>query len=379
MERLGSANGSEVAPIPADPAHDNSAGDPSQLLSPVAIASLSDARSITAQLTAQRDNVGNLQVAVWDVDESGSVSQKDQITTDIISAIALCAVSTNRAVSASRDSLGNLELIVWDIDRAGQLTRRGTGRAGEITAVAVCAVSAERVVAAMRNGSGNLELISWDIDAGGNIQRRGTGEAGGIWAVGLTSISDSRIVAIMQNLSLNLELIVWDIDANGEFQRRGEGDAGTVSAVAIATLLPDKDNLVVSAMRNGSLDLELILWAVKENGDLKRQATAFAGVGDRFTGERSNISVVAIQARHPAAGAPGPFVSAARNSSGNLEVTEWFYFPDGSEVSRGDTITGESISAVAISGADPTRNHRFATAVRDGQGNLEVIEWLAKL
>jgi hypothetical protein len=359
IARLGSGISGSVFSIPEDPQHDVAGGEPSQLLSPVAIASLGDSRLVTAH----RASPDILQVTAWALDETGSLSRTSQLAGDPATAISLCAVTLNRVVSVVRNGLGNLELVVWDVDR-GQLIRRGTGHAGEVTAVAVCAVSASRVVAVMRNGSGNLELISWDIDGNGNLQRRGTGEAGGVWAVGVTAVTESRVVAVMKNLSLNLELIVWDVTGDGAFIRRGEGDAGTVGAVSIASLGTGK---VIAVMRNGSHDLELIVWDIDEDGHMKRRGYGLAGVGDVFTQEKSNIGVTANPQY-------GTVVSAARNKIGDLELTSWYVNNEGI-VSRQSTVSAEAISAVAISGLDEHHFRHFATAVCDGQGQLECIAW----
>ena len=366
IARLGSGTSGSVSSIPQDPSHDNNAGEPSQLLSPVAIASLGDSGFVTAQRTGS----GDLQVTSWSLDESGILSQASESIGDPASAIAICALTPNRVVSVVRNGIGNLELVVWDVDSLGRLERRGTGRAGEVTAVAVCALSATRVVAVMRNGSSNLELISWDIDGNGNLFRMGTGEAGGVWAVGVTAVTETRVVAVMKNLSLNLELIVWDVDENGAFTRRGEGDAGTVSAVSIASLgaiSPQDVSRVIAVMRNGSLDLELIAWDIDQNGNLFRRGEGLAGVGDAFSGEKSNIGVTAAPLE-------GRVVSAARNRQGTLELTSWSVDNAGNVI-RESTANGENISAVAISGLDEHHINHFATAVSNEQGQLESIAW----
>lgn len=361
--RTGTGTTGTVSPIPADSAHDNWGGDPSQLLSPVAVVGLGAGRLVTAQ----RTGLGALQITAWTRTEAGLV-ETGQIAGDAISAIVLCAPSERRVVSAARNGSGDLELIAWDIGEDGRLSRRGTGRAGEVTAVAACALSGTRVVAAMRNGSGNLELISWRLDASGNLQRLGTAEAGGIWAVGLTRISDSRLVAVMQNASQNLELIVWDVADDGTFTRKGEGDAGTVAAVAISAWTGARTDTVVTAMRNGSLDLELISWDLREDGTLTRTATGNAGIGTPATGERSNIGLAIT----------GDWlVSAARNSDGYLDLASWVIYDDG--VIRVNARTSaETISAVSISDLGNNALGDFATAVGNAEGQLEVITWTAE-
>ena len=364
IARTGSALAGTVSPIPPDSAHDNPGGDPSQLLSPVAVVGLGGGRLVTAQ----RSDGGLLQVTAWNRAEDGSVSETGAATGEAVSAIALCAPSARRAVSVARNGLGNLELVAWDLGDDGGLTRRGTGRAGEVTAVAVCALSDSLVVAAMRNGSGNLELISWRLDSAGNFQRLGTAEAGGIWAVGITAIDHVRVVAVMQNASLNLELIVWDVAEGGDFTRRGEGDAGAVSAVAIAAWDGAIVNNVVTAMRNGSQDLELISWDLYQDGTLKRTATANAGIGSPVAGERSNIALAIT----------GDWlVSAARNSNGYLDLASWVIYDDG-VVRSNARASAESISAVSLSGLGGNELGDFATAVSNAEGQLEVIAWAAE-
>jgi hypothetical protein len=171
----------------------------------------------------------------------------------------------------------------------------------------------------------------------------------------------------MQNLSLNLELIVWDVAGNGTFQRRGEGDAGTVGAVAIASLGTDR---VAAAMRNGSLDLEMIIWDVVGNGDLKRLGTGLADVGDKFSGERTNIGITAVPEW-------GKVVTAARNRTGDLQLTKWAVPNDGKPVVEGSA-TGEGITTLAVAGLDDQHIDHFATAIGNAQGQLGVTAWIAQ-
>ena len=61
------------------------------------------------------------------------------------------------------------------------------------------------------------------------VVRLGSGTAGDISSVAITSLSNSRVVAAMRNGSGDLQLIVWDIDGNGNLTRRGSGTAGAIS------------------------------------------------------------------------------------------------------------------------------------------------------
>jgi hypothetical protein len=82
IARLGSGVSGSVFSIPEDPQHDV-AGEPSQLLSPVAMASLGTASGEalgSLLVTAHRGaSPGNLQVTAWALDETGSLFRTSQL------------------------------------------------------------------------------------------------------------------------------------------------------------------------------------------------------------------------------------------------------------------------------------------------------------
>ena len=139
----------------------------------------------------------------------------------------------------------------------------------------------------------------------GAVTRRGSGTAGDISAVAIPSLGDSRVVAAMRNGSGDLQLIVWDIDGAGNLTRGGSGTAGGISLVAIVARDPSR---VVAAMQNGSGDLQLIVWDIDGAGNLTRGGS----------GEAGDISAVAITSL-----GDSRVVAAMRNGSGDLQLIAW--------------------------------------------------------
>jgi hypothetical protein len=110
--------------------------------------------------------------------------------------------------------------------------------------------------------------------------------------------------------------------------------AGTVSGVSVANLKP---NWVVTGVRNGSNDMELIVWE-SLGTSLKRQGSAtgpMAGVG--------NIATVALSSSR--------VITAAVSNSGLLELTSWSVSSSGT-VTAGSTTEAESAANLSMTGLD---------------------------
>jgi hypothetical protein len=146
-------------------------------------------------------------------------------------------------------------------------------------------------------------------------------------------------------------LITWAVDLNGKFTRISDSSAGEVSAVALSVI----GNIAVTAVRNGSGNLELITWAIGSEG---RGITRMADSGS----QAGSISEVAVADN----------VTAVRNGSGNLELIAWNISPDGKTIKRLGDIEAGAVTGIAISRFSATR---FVTAIRAGNGALKLIAY----
>jgi len=119
------------------------------------------------------------------------------------------------------------------------------------------------------------------------------------------------VVTAVRNDSGNLELINWRTKSDGGLQRVATASAGAIDEVAIATFdAPSDANLgvFVTAVRNGSGNLELISWRLHDDGSIHRLASAVAGA-----------------AKHIAIGAVSSQIMATScvDGSGHENVISW--------------------------------------------------------
>jgi hypothetical protein len=284
-------------------------------------------------------------------------------------------------ISAMRNGSGNLELIGWII-RDNALTRAGTTLAGAVSEVALT-IAGQRAVTAVRDGSGRLFLISWDCsfqltgitragDSSAAIPHPGTADLIAITPA-LSEFRQPIFVTALRNGSGNLELISWRLESSGAFTRLADSgsQAGGVDSVSVTSV---GGNLVVTAVQTTHSilqshgKLKLIAWQVSQGG------AKITRIGDEnhLYGEAGEVSEVAIA---PISGFSG-VLTAVKNGSGNLEVIAWGV----------DAVTGfkrladnqtppnnaGTASHIAITHAGNLQE-RYLTSMRRGSGDLELI------
>ena len=140
--------------------------------------------------------------------------------------------------------------------------------------------------------------------------------------------------------------------------------AGGADLITATLLEPD---LVVTAVRNLSGNLLLIVWRIEPDGTLSRLNHENAQAGE--------IDLIALTALDDS-----NVVTAVRDGSGNLLVIGWTIGSDGTVTRwKQDGHAGEvrEIAVVALDGADSSKN--VVTAVRDGSDGLLVIVWRASV
>ncbi len=241
--------------------------------------------------------------------------------------------------------------------------------AGDATAIRVRAVNPNQAIVALRNGSGNLELIGWDVAAPAFAVTRTADTSGHPIAASDVAliVRGQQAVTAIQAGPGNLRLDSWNIapDLSSIAWVHETGTAAGDADLITATLL--EPDLVVTAVRNGSGKLLLIVWRIEPDGTLSRlnHENAQAGKIDL-------IALTALDASN--------VVTAVRDGSGNLLVIGWTIGSDGT-VTRWnqDGHAGEvrEIAVVALDGADSSKN--VVTAVQDGSDGLLVIVWRASV
>jgi hypothetical protein len=186
------------------------------------------------------------------------------------------------------------------------------------------------------------------------------GSAGEASRIAVQAFDDSEVLTALRNGSGNLELIGWRTAPGTAAVIRGADSgtqAGTVGEVAL-TLMGRR---AITAVRSGSDRLLLISW------DVPPGLNTITRTWDSGTtaGEASEIAMTAVGA--------DLLVTALRAGDGDLLLISWRLEPDGTISRLGDSGSqaGE-VSLVTVAAVDASN---VVTAVRNGSGDLLLIGW----
>ena len=290
--------------------------------------------------------------------------------------IAIQAFSESELLTACKNGSGILELIGWlgkqgdkKLTRAADSTKDKVGEVDEVT----LALMGRIAVTAVKDGSGNLFLISWSapplLGSIARLHDSSTAQPhpGKASLIAITPVTQSMLVTACAAGNGDLLLIPWNIGTDGAITRLpGTARAGTVSAVSI-TALGNSSRTVLTAVKNGSGNLECIAWDVAADGS--------SIVRRGQPGQAGSISEVAIvRARNDSEGPGGSsFITAVVNGSGNLEVIAWNYQENPPVISRRGNADAGTASNISISGAGPSSI--YMASLRRGSGDKELIAY----
>jgi len=380
-------------------------------------------------VTAIRNGGGNLELIGWSVASNGTLTRWGDSGSQAgsVSEISITAMDgpgpTNDALTTVCDGSGNLLMISWRPDPgSGTIQRLPDGAAGTASDLSSCFTvtdSGPKYIAAMSNGSDNPELIAFDVVGAGAssgfvrtgdysgdgevtatamidlaagrlahamrvsesghpdntlavtvfrvsdveptfILPRAEETAGEISGVAVQTFNDTEILTAVRNGSGNLELIGWLSPPTQTVVTRmsdSGSQAGAIGEVALALI----DRTAITAVRSGSNNLLMILWDVPAGmGSITR-------IWDSGTsaGEASNIAMTVVGANI--------VLTAVRNGSGNLELISWQFETDGTLSRLHDS--GSQAGAVSWVTITTIDSSNVLTAVRNGSDNLELIGW----
>lgn len=299
-----------------------------------------------------------------------------EATDDQATAIRVRALNPDQAIVALRNESGNLELIGWDVAAPHFAVTRAADTSGHPVAASDVAlvVRGQQAVTAIRAGLGNLRLDSWNIAADLSsidwVHETGTA-AGGADLITAALLEPDLVVTAVRNLSGNLLLIVWRIEPDGTLSRLNHenAQAGEIDLIAITAL--DASN-VVTAVRDGSGNLLVIGWTIGSDGTVKRWKQ------DGHAGEVREISAVALDG----AGSSKNIVTAVRDGSDGLLVIVWRASVGDRTITRltdsgdqgHDDGDGTNI-AVCVCLSSPSLRPTIVTSRRRGSGNLKLATW----
>lgn len=240
--------------------------------------------------------------------------------------------------------------------------------AGEVGFVETAFVAENQIVTGVKSGNGNLKLIAWSIAENGTFTRQGEATAGAIKAVQLASPAEGHVLAAVQQTDNKLKLIAYRVTEDGQLTRVADRLRGEMSALRIATV-PDlrggsdpSETVAVTTFWTESGDLKVIVWdlAVASNGDVTI---------DHLTEETAGpVSAVSVAGAKHFYG----FYTAVRNGDGNLQVIPWQLANDSDSLTRR---TDDDAGAIGPHVDVAALGSGVAVGMRDNSGNLRVITW----
>ena len=277
-------------------------------VSRVAITGLDSSRVVTADVNP---TTGDMDLSVWKVTfPAGTIAQQG-------STISVCCTTTAIAISRLDSShvataasfVGNLYVNAFKISSKGVFTTEGVASAGAVSQTSISTLTSKQVVTAVRNGSGDLEVRSWSI-GGGVVTAQGDATAGTAKHVAGTAIFTTQVTTAIINGKGNIELINWGVTSGGKVTRQTSTTGGTPSQVALTygELSP------FTATVDGSKDLTVEAW---------NSSTTSISKLDSYNSTTAINQIAVAQDWDANLVGNTAFVTAARNSGGDLEVTAW--------------------------------------------------------
>ncbi len=220
-------------------------------------------------VTGIRNALGQLQLNVWDFDnQAGTLINKATKTADPISEVAVRTLrykddvnQTTRFVTATRNGNGKLQVDLWEVSATGTITRKGGEETGDSVSdlsssrnkIAIGEWGTEKFYVAFIQSNGKLRLISWTTDTGasGALEHKGEYEASGKTGVAITGKA-----TVLRKDDGDLQIINWKFDSgSGAIDDNGSADAGTVKLVAAGKVL-------TPVSLGSSSELKLINWEI---------------------------------------------------------------------------------------------------------------------
>ncbi|MGE0130902.1 MAG: serine hydrolase domain-containing protein [Blastocatellales bacterium] len=369
-------------PIPPPIFYDiatNGKGD-GETISRVAVNTVKTGASENQHVVAFKNNYGSLKLAAWNVDRNeGQITFKDDATAgtaDGALAIHAKELAISDGVNFATASLGaddKLTVIPWKYDGA-KLTQYGLGFGVEAQEAAVTKAqgtgSTGRVVTAIRTMGGNLRLDVWEFNNTNNtVTLKDTYTAGVAQEIAIKTLkfgaylsSTARVVTALRNGSGQLQVDLWDVNSSGQLQRLGKGLFGEVTAttnslfkIAIDTDSEGGDFFdtfgFMTAFINQDGKAQIATWSVSGNGMIVDKRG-----DDIYDDEVSDLA------------ASASLVTMRRSSDDKLRTAKWKINSDGGIAgysARSDKLTVKRVSATA----------NFFTAFQLTNDFLRVYNW----
>jgi len=316
----------------------------------------------------------NLEVIAWQDTFSklvriGSASPADaNPNIGLGSTVAAVGLDANRVVTADVDDTGTLNVDTWQLGgKSGISLQFGASTpASTAQTVAITRLSDTQVVTAYQNSSGELTVEAWNIDAIGIPTPAGMATGGTAGQIGIAAVSPTQVVTAEQDSEGHLKVIAWVVGTVspvagveiGTVTRQGDYTDSLAGMISIGGFGGE----AVTAAVNGSSDLETVTWKVSATGSIVPLARSTSGNASAVAGAELPVEGIAV--------------TAARGSTGNLDVDVW---REGREAGHDqmDTPIGSIAMAPDGTGILSGGNYYayFVTAAQNSQGNLDISMW----
>ena len=309
-------------------------------------------------VTAVCNSSGNLELGTWQYANNALTLKSSAQASLAASKVAIADLSSSRVVTAHIDPNSNLVVEVWSISSTGAIGLEGGYIAEAASTVDIARLSSQRVVTAVRDSSGNLTLHVWGITSSGTVNSKGIVTDGAVSKASVTSMSSSQFVTAVQTSTGNLMLSSWAVDSNGNITYQADANKGTITQVDVTAW--GAAGHVGTAVRNGSLNLEVLDWLVDPTtGSITLQASKGGGAATKLA-----VSTIGTL-----------IFTAAKDSSGKLSVGTWAY--GGSTGTQFLEEASLEYDAASIVAAAPLGSSTHSvTASVNGSGHLELNVWL---
>lgn len=324
-------------------------------------------------VTAERNADGKLQLTSWDVRWDG-IDRLGDWYDDEGTIFRVAKVDTDKLLVARRNAATQLQLTLFQVSAAGTFDSLYTYTAGKITALDLTGYGDDgHFVTAVRDGKGLLKLIDWSVEFSTGvgdwaIVRNGSVGGERVAAVAITQSKGWDGVGVaVQTADKKLRTIPFTISNSGWTFARGD-DHTTEHDTSAQIDITGLTRGFAAATQDAEGRFKLVTYGATPGGDLVGVSSSY------FAGQVSRVDITST----PDAG--NDVISTVRDGEGNMLLMSFAMTESGAEIRRGGTEDAGEVSVIAtaatqrVAGGGADRD-MFLTAVRNSVGNLKLIYW----
>jgi hypothetical protein len=260
-----------------NPFYKNSAGE----VSAVSIAVVSN-----WTVTAVCNSTGNLEVIVWSNANLSRAPGSQNGASCPSQEVAITALGGNAfvtAISTTVSGQGQLRLDSWKIGSGGAVSHGYDAAIAMYGSPSIATLSTDQVVTASIDVHDTMHVIAWYVDPSTLYiaqQSSGATASGSVGQAGIANAGQGYVATASVPPGTRPQPFTvtgWYVASNGVVTMEGRPDTiGVVSQFAVSSYSNHGLDYVATAVVNGSVNLETILWSVSSSG-ATRGVTGNAG------------------------------------------------------------------------------------------------------